>query len=129
MPTAEAYAAAAVSSGPVRRRLLGASLAAIAVAVPGCGGENGDADGGASADQVRAAYYVYFARRTDAVGASKELREVGFATEIREDEGVEWLVIASADVPREDLDAAEGQMRYVAYQFQGDYDGSEIEGE
>ena len=110
-----------------RLLLLRASVVAIAVAVPGCGGGDEDGSGGAGAEQIRAAYYVYFARKTDAVDASKELRDAGFATEIREDQGVEWLVIASTDIPRDELDAAEGQMRYVAYQFQGDYDGSEIE--
>ncbi|MDQ3992461.1 MAG: ribonuclease E inhibitor RraB [Actinomycetota bacterium] len=108
------------------RRLLAAALAAIALSMPGCGGDGNDG-GGAQAERVQAAYYVYFARRSDALEAAKELRGDGFETEIREDAGVEWLVIASAELPREQLDAAEGQMRYVAYQFQGDYDGSDIE--
>jgi hypothetical protein len=104
---------------------LGAAVLAVAAALAGaavgCGG-------GASAGtgEVDASFYVYFARAKDAREAAAELRESGYSTEIRPDENVEWLVIASRKVEREELEAREGEMRYIAYRHDGDYDGSEL---
>ncbi len=98
------------------------SVTAVLV-VPGCGG--GDSE--QTAGPVKASYYVYFFRRADAREAAAELRVEGFKTELREDEGIEWLVIATREVPRAELRIAESQMRYVAYRFQGDYDGSDVD--
>ena len=104
---------------------LGASVLAVAAALAGaaagCGG--GDSAGNGEVD---ASFYVYFARAKDAREASAELRENGYSTEIRPDEDVEWLVIAKRKLEREELDAREGEMRYIAYRHDGDYDGSEL---
>lgn len=110
------------------RRLLCAGGLALALVAPACGGgDDGDAD--LAAGHVRASFYVYFTSRADAREAIAELRDDGFSTEMRVDEGVEWLVIASRHVPREELEDLEAEMRYVAWQFEGDYDGSDIEGD
>ncbi|MFN2469441.1 MAG: ribonuclease E inhibitor RraB [Gaiellaceae bacterium] len=105
------------------RTLAGTVALTAALVAAGCGGGGG----GGSDSLVSASYYVYFTRGQDAREAAGELRKSGYRTEVREGDGVEWLVVASRKVPRGDLDGAEGEMRYVAYQFSGDYDGLEIE--
>lgn len=76
---------------------------------------------------MSAHYYVYFARQVDARQAARELRGAGFRTELREDDGTEWLVIASRDgLRRDELDLAAGEIQSVAYRFYGDYDGVDV---
>ncbi len=136
MPTEEAYAcetAATPALNPyaakleyVQRRVPKRALVALAAVLAagllaGCGG--GD---DAGSPRVHADFYMYFQREHDARGAAGELRRKGYETELRSDEDVEWLVIATGDVPKGQMEATEGAMRLLAYEFNGDYDGADV---
>ena len=109
----------------VRARAAAAVLAAaLAAAGAACGGgSSGSAEG---SDTVRASFYVYFAREQDADDGAAELRQNGYSTDIRPDENIEWLVIAKRELPRQQLEAREGEVRYIAYRHDGDYDGRDL---
>ena len=108
----------------VRTRAAAAVLAAaLAATVAGCG-SSGSSTG--NADSVKASFYVYFAREKDANEGAAELRDNGYSTEIRPDQKIEWLVIAKRELPREQLEAREGEVRFIAYRHDGDYDGRDL---
>jgi hypothetical protein len=96
-----------------------AALAAGAAACGGGGGAPGD-------DSVSASFYVYFTREQDANEGAAELRQNGYSTEIRADENIEWLVIAKRELPRVQVESREGEVRYIAYRHDGDYDGKDL---
>jgi hypothetical protein len=93
--------------------------AALAAGGAACGGAAGD-------DTVSASFYVYFTREKDANEGAAELRENGYSTEIRADQNIEWLVIAKRELPRAQVEAREGEVRYIAYRHDGDYDGRDL---
>jgi hypothetical protein len=96
-----------------------ALAAALAVGGTACGG-------GGEGSAGRTSFYVYFSRAKDANEAAAELRHNGYSTEIRADQKIEWLVIASRKLERDELDAREGEVRFIAYRHDGDYDGSDL---
>ena len=98
----------------------GAAIVALAAALAAGGTACGDGSA-----EGRTSFYVYFSRVKDANEAAAELRENGYSTEIRADQKIEWLVIASRKLERDDLDAREGEVRFIAYRHDGDYDGSD----
>jgi regulator of ribonuclease activity B len=105
----------------------GAAVVAIAAALAaGAAACGGGGDGSAGNDAVKASFYAYFARAKDANEAADELRENGYSTEIRADGKIEWLVIATRKLERRELDAREGELRYIAYRHDGDYDGTDV---
>jgi hypothetical protein len=97
-----------------------ALAAALAAGGTACGGGGDGSAGG------RTSFYVYFSGVKDANEAAAELRENGYSTEVRADEKVEWLVIASRTLERDEFDAREGEVRFIAYRHDGDYDGSDV---
>jgi hypothetical protein len=101
----------------------GAAVVALAAALAAGGTACG---GGGDGSAGRTSFYVYFSRVKDANEAAAELRENGYSTEIRADEKIEWLVIASRKLDRDELDAREGEVRFIAYRHDGDYDGSDV---
>jgi hypothetical protein len=108
---------------PTPRTISAVLAAVLALGSAACGGGSGSSGDG---DTVTASFYVYFARAKDANEGAAELRDNGYSTEIRDDQDVEWLVIAKRDLPREQLDAREGEVRYIAYRYDGDYDGRDL---
>ena len=100
-----------------------ALAAVLAAGAAACGGGGGAAAGD---DTVSASFYVYFTRERDANEGAAELRENGYSTEIRADEDIEWLVIAKRELPRAQVDSREGEVRYIAYRHDGDYDGKDL---
>jgi hypothetical protein len=108
---------------PVRTRAAAVVLAAVlAAGAAACGGGGGSAGD----DTVDASFYVYFTREKDANEGAAELRDNGYSTEIRADQDIEWLVIAKRELPREQVDSREGEVRYIAYRHDGDYDGKDL---
>jgi hypothetical protein len=95
--------------------------AALAAGGAACGG-----GGAAGDDTVSASFYVYFTREKDANEGAAELRGNGYSTEIRADQNIEWLVIAERELPREQVESREGEVRYIAYRHDGDYDGKDL---
>jgi regulator of ribonuclease activity B len=106
----------------------GAAVVATAVALAaGAAACGGGSDGSAGDGAVKASFYAYFSRPKDADEAAAELRENGYSTEIRAEQKVEWLVIASRKLERGEVDAREGEVRFIAYRHDGDYDGSQLD--
>jgi hypothetical protein len=97
-------------------------VAALAVGAAACGSGGSSGNG----DTVGASFYVYFTREKDANEGAAELRGNGYSTEIRADQNIEWLVIAERELPREQVESREGEVRYIAYRHDGDYDGKDL---
>jgi hypothetical protein len=99
-----------------------ALVAALAAGAAACGSGGSSGNG----DTVEASFYVYFTREKDANEGAEELRENGYSTEIRADQKIEWLVIAKRELPRAQVESREGEVRYIAYRHEGDYDGRDL---
>jgi hypothetical protein len=73
-------------------------------------------------------HFLYFPEKADAESASVRLRDLEFSVEIRRGaDGINWLVLATGDPPKnaEQMDELRGDMEALAAQFRGEYDGWE----